>query len=368
MYEGIKKKLSEWWRLKVGFKTKSGKAHKLSFKGKERSAKLMLASNNPGPLQNKIQNWLNGTDKNVEIKNRGALENALKEAQKMDETIAKHEAKGKEETTSIKGEIQKHLDEIKKYLEEGFDDKLADLTNVTYEMEDGRAMTVTAQPLTKEEGNTKGSPASGNPRGWKLATYLNSHRKRTDEPGKERRIVEWNRVHLLHADLHGPGNQNWNLTPSTERANSGLKAVERKAIEDINSDPPKNYTMYKVVATYGHPDVNKAHSDPNVGEWNPKDYPSRIDAYVQKEGESSPKQIPIDNLSHPEDKDIPQEVDHFKIFKNKIDNDFILNEKMPDWSKYSRILHLSTRIPDEPTRRDITRRLMKYYNEKLSES
>jgi hypothetical protein len=228
-------KAGDRWNVEKSFKLKSGQAHELSFKGRGKEAKVYLASDNPGPLHQKIKKVLDLKDNSVTIKNRSKLESALTKAEGLYKSISEHEkANANPETESIRQTIDEHLINIKNDLIEGIDgmDDLP-LTNVTYTTQAGKSHKVVARPLTLEPGNTRGQTAaafSGELAGWKLAKLIND--TTLNEKGKP--SYPWEKVHLLSAAFHGPAT-NWNLVTGRKDFNSFMNEVEtnvKKALED----------------------------------------------------------------------------------------------------------------------------------------
>jgi hypothetical protein len=108
-------------------------------------------------------------------------------------------------------------------------------TQVAHEMSGNRAGRVTAEPLTKKAGNTKGSSPKANIPGWAHAQRLNKQKD------------EWVRLHLLNENLHGPG-EAWNLTPGTKTTNS---AMTRGPEEDAKTKINKGMILfYESIVSY----------------------------------------------------------------------------------------------------------------------
>ena len=109
-------------------------------------------------------------------------------------------------------------------------------------MNQGRATSVTADPLTKKGG--EGGPPVEDLPGWKTQDAGN----RTEEG----RI----RAHLLHYALHGPG-QAFNLTPTSTSVNGLMyHRVEKPTLDALGirsgdtGVEKTNQVIYRVAVTY----------------------------------------------------------------------------------------------------------------------
>jgi Domain of unknown function (DUF4157) len=239
-------------------------------------------------------------------------------------------------------------------------------TTVTHELNSGRAAIVTAAPLTNKPGNTSGSPATANPLGWNIANWLNSNTKdptQTTDAGKSRRVINWRRVHLLSHLLHGPGDQNWNLTPTTQPPNSLLAKHENKVYQEIK-EGKTFYKLYQTNVEYNNPDNENKH--PQAGTWNTNQFPSKITLIKQKTDEASPTTIPIgNNLPTPDPTGAPPTPDYYERGKTIILNYFAVtkSEDRQDWSTFSPNLNLNRDIKDAQFREQIRTKLRIYYNE-----
>jgi Domain of unknown function (DUF4157) len=107
---------------------------------------------------------------------------------------------------------------------------------------------VYAFPLTHLEGtspNAQGSDANRSnpnfPRAWVHVTNEAAPKK------------PWRRVHLLSAQLHGPGNIEANIVPAVERINSRLRDGPEKWGKDEIIAKTTNVGWYRTTVAYGHP-------------------------------------------------------------------------------------------------------------------
>jgi hypothetical protein len=104
-----------------------------------------------------------------------------------------------------------------------------------------KASAVTAEPLTRNPGNTAGSSPSEDPPGWEHVTKVDREllNPKTDQYGPR----FWRRMHLLSEALHGPG-EAWNLVPAVEKHNSAMKTgPERDAKTRIADDEVLYYQV-----------------------------------------------------------------------------------------------------------------------------
>ncbi|RZK18069.1 MAG: DUF4157 domain-containing protein, partial [Pedobacter sp.] len=233
-----------WLGLRKEFNTEDGQHHELYFSGEETNSHLIVASNNPEPLELKINRRLTKL-RRARASNAPkitACETAMSLKRDMDSFINTHlesARSGTESTRNIQADISLFLDNIKSQLQiGGVEDVDLPLSNVTFQMTGGKANKVTAQPLTKLSGNTHGENVSGSngPLGWEIASYLNSNRTNgITSSGRASRIIDWRRVHLLSAILHGPA-ENWNLVPTNQSANSRLSVIENAVSSELNND------------------------------------------------------------------------------------------------------------------------------------
>ncbi|CAL2082259.1 DUF4157 domain-containing protein [Tenacibaculum sp. 190524A05c] len=113
------------------------------------------------------------------------------------------------------------------------------VSHVDHTLEDGKAKTLTAEPISQIPGNTRGSTPTQDPLGW------------TDIPVALRSSGAWVRAHLLNHRLHGPGVR-WNLFPGTRKMNLDdmEKQVESKGKEAVWDEGKVIY--YHVTLTYGN--------------------------------------------------------------------------------------------------------------------
>src|SRR5690606_15388858 len=130
------------------------------------------------------------------------------------------------------------------------------------------------------------------------ANYLNSNRTsgETTSSGRPSRIIDWRRVHLLSAVLHGPA-ENWNLTPTNQSLNSRMSVVENNVSREITAD--QVYEKYETeIVEYNS---STSVTDPDLGNWNTDYFPKKVKVTLRKTGETSDTvAVDMDNLPAPD--------------------------------------------------------------------
>ncbi|TCD10398.1 DUF4157 domain-containing protein [Pedobacter frigidisoli] len=361
-----------WLGLRKGFNTGDGQHHEIYFTGQENNSHLIVASNNPQPLEVKIRariNSLSGS-REANAEKIAACESAISIKNEMDSFITSHVASapaGSAGTQDIQTNIDGFLERIKNQLiTGGVDESDIPLSNVTYQMEGGKAKKVTAQPLTKLAGNTRGQDvASGSrPLGWEIANYLNSNRTEgVTTSGRASRVIDWRRVHLLSAILHGPS-ENWNLTPTTQSANSRLSNIENEVSRDLNSNVI--YDKYEVEISDFNPTQIVANDV--FGAWNTAYFPSRITLTKQKRGEAMAATTLIgENLPDPDPVTLETRIDYFDNKRQLIDEYFrrTMIGNRASFNNYSLDRLNLSRIPST-VRDDVRGRLRVYYEQNIT--
>ncbi|BAZ16710.1 hypothetical protein NIES4071_85880 [Calothrix sp. NIES-4071] len=252
----------EWWKAKKQFKTEDGETHTLFFKGKEKSAELMVAST-PVTLKSFIEKL---KDKSKYPRPAGSpQEQALAEIQRLASEIDKikknFKAKKGAKDTSLPAsysastggaKIQELFGEIKEQLEifykhAGGKDKGLPPTEVIFNPTKPRSIgesvssidaeEMIAEPLSLNPGKLRGSEPSGESNLWKKVRQRN-------EGGNQVYI----RGHLLNHHVHGPG-EIQNLTPITGQLNGDMeREVEDKVKDQVLGQ--KKVVSYKVKVEY----------------------------------------------------------------------------------------------------------------------
>lgn len=364
-----------WWEKKRSFQAADGKEHTLSFRGRDAAARLMLASEVPATVTERLsaakrRNDVKRKDDKTKIPS-SKFADAISKAAAIESWLHTQMA-GQQQSTVFNTQIDSKLAELQALIQPlPVDDVLIPLTNVAYTVNAGRGYIVKAEPLTKNAGNTKGSSPQQDPRGWEVIDRVfnkgKSATKVTKSTGKPSRLTPWRRVHLLSAALNGPG-LSWNLTPTNQTANSRLEKIET-AVHKQLTDPgkPVTYPFYGVQVDYGHPDREYQIQGVN---WNTKDYPTRITLQMQKPDEAAPKEYPIaDSLQAPDPTNAPPPQNIQLLREGQIDL-YIAKTAVAarlKWSAYSKNLHIdSETVPDEAERDLLNKALRAYYEARVN--
>ena len=117
--------------------------------------------------------------------------------------------------------------------------------------------TVTADPLTRKAGNTKGESApKPHPNAARDITLLNT---KAGLSAKGYKSIEWVAAHLLSARLHGPSTEG-NLTPASQVDNKKmLTKVEAPAIKLLAANEGRNMLWWNAQLTQS--------TDPTLPHW-----------------------------------------------------------------------------------------------------
>ncbi len=229
--------LVNWWKKKKKFKTKSGQSHSLYFKGKDKKAKLWMAS-----TPKSFEDVLN--DQELDIQNRAELKAEHNQITNDITSGAPGSAAKEKERKAFQAKIAARVDALAGKLSTWLDHD-ADLppTTVTWAgASGGRSKSIRAEPLTKNPGNTKGSPASGNPShaaGYALM-------KRWDQPTTGRTGIDQTRItgcHLLNGDLHGPYTEAWNIALADQALNNKMTPHEAAVKTAVDAGEKVKYEV-----------------------------------------------------------------------------------------------------------------------------
>ena len=158
-------KIVNWWKTRKRFKTKDNESHKIFFKGKGKSVQLMIASK-PQPYTTYLRNL---STKNQTQQFKDSKKKALDYARRVDAFANKLSDRKFEspKNDGIRKLKKQYLNQLNKAM-----DSLVDVTKnlgvdlapkksvVKHSGNHGHQMEVEANPLSKIEGNTKGSPGN----------------------------------------------------------------------------------------------------------------------------------------------------------------------------------------------------------------
>jgi len=245
----VRDRIVNWWRMRKRFQAKDGSSHSLYFSGNRSNITIMGAST---PVD--INKWLRDelaaetdNDRKTKLRTARTKYNAAKRLTHRANTTG-----GTNANRAIISEIDDTMKELADALKEaGFGEVQGSLpqTRVNYTMEDGKAGTVIANPLTRIPGNTRGSgPGGRRIPGW-------SHVQMIDPTSSY-----WVRMHLLNDNLHGPGAA-WNLTPGPKTKNSEHLHNAEKYVKEMVLDRQRNgkhkIGYYKIKVSYYNGNIFK---------------------------------------------------------------------------------------------------------------
>ena len=202
----VKDKIVAWWKAKKKFRGKDGKNHKLYFKGTEKNAKLMVASE-PKTFVAFIDSIKAKPE--LEEKKRKAMKIAQKiDAIKTRKTGGAKEADVKKAKKKKQRDLQKQLDLLGPITANLFGVE-GDIpkSKIAYSPKSGKlGGEMNAKILTKV-----GDPGS-------VPSYSNNIYKALFKRAEGGRTY-YVRGHLLNHNIHGPGNKADNLTPLSQEGN-----------------------------------------------------------------------------------------------------------------------------------------------------
>ena len=236
MLKKAKSAVTEWWKAKTPFTTSGGNNHEVYFTGDEKNAVAMVASKDPKPILNKLEDFRAiATGANATDKHKKAID-------LINKTQAVVKTKPEEPTI---------VDNMRQ-LFETFDEK---------------------GPVKKTVYNPVPTTIPNDPTGtvvggsmfidWLNSDFINEHPGSSPGGGqdalmellvvnpKNRSSFKYVRGHLLNENLGGKG-ENQNLFPITANANSQhLKSTEKEIKDWVipkspNQNNTTNYALYEV--------------------------------------------------------------------------------------------------------------------------
>jgi hypothetical protein len=222
-------KVAKWLGLKKEFTTPAGHHHTLFFRGEGANTRLMLASDDPVTVEERIE-----AARKADTKNAKKYDAALGQVAKIRSSI-RAEQQATTDTASGDGaaQLDKQMEALKNILKDCNIDSKTPLTKVAFTLESGLAKTVKAWPLTKFSGNTKGSEPRSGTIPQATAHYETFDLVQDPKNPKRQYPREWRAGHILSWHLHGPGENN-NLIPVREKDNGKmLRTWESTMKEDI---------------------------------------------------------------------------------------------------------------------------------------
>ncbi len=243
-------KLVEWWKQKKEFTTEEGHRHTLFFKGRGRGSQLVMSSDAPLSVEERIAVRLSKRpaptkEQKAKLTEAGKVVNII-------EALMVKDDEYKQDTTGVGDQIGVHLNTLAGLLAEGgVDPEGVPLTKVVWQQDGKRAGTVIAEPLTELAGNTKGTDPRDDPPGWDHVEDIDHELLNPAKGVWGPRF--WRRMHLLNHNLHGPG-QKWNLTPGRQVDNTAMETgIESDAKAGLALDPFVYY--YRAKAEYYDGDI-----------------------------------------------------------------------------------------------------------------
>jgi len=217
---GEENTLVAWWEVREQFQTEDGESHTLFFQGEGKGAQLFLAST-PRSLENVLN------DEALDIENREQLKTDLNEintdiaqnAENTSLTEPQREAFQK----SIQTRVTQLASKVARHLHHA-----ADLppTTVTYQLNQGRAFKVKAEPLTINPGNTTGQSTGSR----SVITGNEMIDQWVQQTGKKWKVSTALGTHMLADFLHGSWDS-WNIVFTSRSLNERMKEPEKKAKE-----------------------------------------------------------------------------------------------------------------------------------------
>ncbi|HEY2116825.1 MAG TPA: DUF4157 domain-containing protein, partial [Candidatus Angelobacter sp.] len=179
-----------WWQRRMPFRTPSGESHTLFARGEPPNVQLIVSSQEER-VSAKIADI-------VERRRRGhrsipaELGEAATIAARLESTPPTTT-----ETDSQRAAIETDLNRLRDILATYMPSETVPLSAVTFTMNNGRAGSMLARPLTSRVGNTSGDSATSS-----INTLFPAGLSR----------MAWKALHMLGWHLHGP-NMRWNLIP-----------------------------------------------------------------------------------------------------------------------------------------------------------
>lgn len=247
-------KVLGWLGFKKTFTTKDGKSHELYTQGDGESMRFIVKST-PKTLEQLVADRKSELEKENKTNSAKAIENGPRLAALLDVINIKKainpnltnyakavNRKSDNESSRLKDLINQQMDQIlEKLIIAGIDTEGANNieTVVTHTLTSNNTpSTVTAFPLTKIPGNTKGSTPQEKPVGWSFI------------PPSAKPATNWVGAHLLNHNLHGPGVA-WNMVCGTKETNNNMKTeVENTAKKEVLNNPSKQYYFEAKVTYY----------------------------------------------------------------------------------------------------------------------
>jgi hypothetical protein len=320
--------------VEATFKDEEEEDHRLYINVLGNNVTIMMASVNPGDLDQKIQSEIT-TDTIDTPQQEAQLTTANSLRQRLITFIQSH-LNNSQNIDSIRPEIQTRLNAIRDAVVAGGIDSNTELppTEVTHALQGNKASLVLAKPLTSEAGNTTGAEPGGlNIQGWALVRQYDYIFREQENRWDSQ---NWIRFHILHSGMHGPAEM-WNLIPAHTRDNRNryLPIIEQPVLDQIRDGKIVYFEVQvdsyydKVPDLYSEHDKFKALSPETQNDYNElyKNFPKslRVDAgYLEKNGDDFTVGEKIHNnrpFIFEESLDIARDPNSIKLILNKIGRD-----------------------------------------------
>jgi hypothetical protein len=225
-------KIVEWWKQRISFKTNSGETHEIYFTGDEKNAVPMVASKDPQPILNKLQQYI------TQAKETDASDLKKRQLPKIDKTKTKLKSKPID-TKAIANDLMGYFNvfEMKSAKKE-----TKFLAQATQNLEgDEVAVHMIIDWLDSAYADKHGSTPREN--ALKGIMGLMVSEPKTESKSK------YIKGHLLNHNLGGEGDAK-NMFPITGKANSQhLHSTEKKIkgwIQNDNKKKPTKWIWYEV--------------------------------------------------------------------------------------------------------------------------
>lgn len=227
----------DWWRQRHAFRGADGRPHEVYYTGSQSAPRLMVASDAPMG----VREFLATVRQRPQVTQAtlDKVDTAERLMTRLDGVVRGQESTEAKSRTigQILASLAVPLGQLK-----GIDTAIP-LTRVTWSAPGDLGTRVTAQPLTMNPGNTRGSSRpTATPPGWARAQRVNAAL-----PGS---AVLWVRAHLLSYRFHGPGDAIWNLVPATQGANSQMTGVENDISAALAENNGRNVLWFTAEVDY----------------------------------------------------------------------------------------------------------------------
>jgi hypothetical protein len=194
-----------WWQRRIPFRSRAGESHTLFARGEPPNVRLMVSSE-----EERV------SEKVAEIieRRRAAHQPIPADLTEASTIAARVESTPPTttETDTQRAAIETDLNRLRDILVTYMPSETLPLTAVTYTMNNTRAGSILARPLTRRAGNTAGNDDTSS-----IDSLFPAGLNR----------MTWKALHMLNNHLHGP-NMRWNLIPGDGSANGLMATIETR--------------------------------------------------------------------------------------------------------------------------------------------